>query len=194
MKIMKQIKEDRILTKLYEQVQGQGTYSQVTDLGNNLVKKTPLSGNTFSDIEFKKLTFMANNKNNIFVTFQEITPQYAITDKLELTIRTPIWKWIKNEIVTDNERDTVGKYGGESSNDPDALGEFIAKDILSPTPNMGVFETLEYYSVEDPIASLLVDYMLRISTVKGWPVSTFDIHIDNIGLDRKDNKLKVFDF
>jgi len=40
----------------------------------------------------------------------------------------------------------------------------------------------------------LVDYMLRISTVKHWPVDTFDIHIDNIGLDKKDNKLKVFDF
>ena len=184
-----------LLEEAYQLVQqGQGHYSQVTDLGNNLVKKTPLNGDTFSDIEFKKLTFMANNKNNIFVIFHDITAHYAITDKLDLTIRTPIWKWIKNNIVTDNEKDTVGRYGGESSHDPDALGEFIAKDILSPTPNMGVFETLEHYSVNHPVASLLVDYMLRISTVKHWPVSTFDIHIDNIGLDRKDNKLKVFDF
>ena len=184
-----------LLEEAYQLVQqSQGHYSQVTDIGNNQVKKTPLNGDTFSGIEFEKLTFMANNKNNIFVTFQDITPHYAIMDKLDLSIKTPIWKWIKNNIVTDNERDTVGRYGGESSNDPDALGEFIAKDILSPTPNMGVFETLEYYSVKDPIASLLVDYMLRISTVKHWPVDTFDIHIDNIGLDKKDNKLKVFDF
>ena len=185
----------KILAEKYQSVvEAQGRYSQVTDIGNNQVKKTPLNGDTFSDIEFEKLTFMANNKNNIFVTFQDITPHYAIMDKLDLSIKTPIWKWIKNNIVTDNERDTVGRYGGESSNDPDALGEFIAKDILSPTPNMGVFETLEYYSVKDSIASLLVDYMLRISTVKHWPVDTFDIHIDNIGLDKKDNKLKVFDF
>ena len=74
------------------------------------------------------------------------------------------------------------------------MGEFVAKDILSPTPDMGIFETIEYYSVDDPVASLLVDYMLRISTVRNWPVDIFDIHIDNIGLDKKDNKLKVFDF
>ena len=171
-----------------------GHHSQVIDIGNNQVKKTPLNGGAFSDTEFKKLTFMANNKNNIFVTFHDITTQYAITDKLDLTIRTPVWKWIKNNIVTDNENSTVGKYGGESRHDPDAMGEFVMKDILSPTPNMGIFETIEYYSVNDPIASLLVDYMLRISTVRNWPVDIFDIHIDNIGLDKKDNKLKVFDF
>jgi len=192
---VKQIKEDRLLAEVYNYVQqGKGRNSQVTDVENNLVKKTPINGGTFSDVELKKLTFMANNKNNIFVKFHEITPHYAITDKLDLSVRTPIWKWIKNNIVTDNEKDTVGRYGGESSHDPDALGEFIAKDILSPTPNMGVFETLEHYSINDPIASLLVDYMLRLSTVKHWPVNTFDIHIDNVGLDKKDNKLKVFDF
>ena len=180
--------------KQFYLLEAQGKHSQVIDIGNNLVKKTPLQGGAFSDIEFKKLTFMANNKNNIFVTFHDITAQYAITDKLDLTIRTPIWKCIKNNIVTDNENDTVGKYGGESRHDPDAMGDFIAKDILSPTPNMGRFEELERYSVDDPIASLLVDYMLRVSTVKNWPVNEFDIHIDNIGLDKKDNKLKIFDF
>jgi hypothetical protein len=188
-------KSFKLLQEAYKIINdAQGQHSQVIDIGNNLVKKTPLRGGTFSDNEFKKLTFMANNKNNIFVTFHDITAQYATTDKLDLTIKTPVWKWIKNNIVTDHENDTVGKYGGESCHDSDAVGQFISNDILSPTPNMGVFETIEYYSVDDPVASLLVDYMLRISTVRNWPVDRFDIHIDNIGLDKKDNKLKVFDF
>jgi hypothetical protein len=171
----------------------QGTHSKIEDMGNGKVKKTPLSGNTFSETEYSKILFMQKHSTyNVFADVYEITPTFAVIKKLDTSIQKPIWLYIKNNIVIDHERSTVGKYGGESRHDRDAMSQFIMNDILSPN-------ALEYYitwfkDLNTPISNMLSDYMIRVKRVTNWPVTKFDIHIENIGRDPQDNKIKIFDF
>lgn len=192
-----------ILLEKYNQIrEAQGHHSIVIDYPGDPTKliKRPLTGKVFTEEEYLKLKFMKdNNSSNIFATVYSLTSREAVTQKLDLKYNRDILKWVSRILVTDHESDTIGKYGGESRHDFDAVSKYTMNDVLSPKAK-NIKEIIEYYRkycntpLQKFIADLLLDYRNRIDTVTNWPVTRFDLHNDNIGLDPTTNQLKVFDF
>ena len=80
--------------------------------------------------------------------------------------------------------------------------DFIMNEVLSPKSSIDwewVERTAKDMDSNDDYVkacNYLVDYHKRLKRVKGWPVSTFDIHAENVGVVNRggSKKLVIIDF
>lgn len=180
---------------------GQGKYFNTyednsdEDMSGTVIKR-PAKGNKISSIEIKKHQFMKDNEaSDVFVRIHQIRPDIIWAEKANTKTGNAIC-WI----FTEGYLDITGNE--EGIEDDDMRSDFIMNEVLSPKSSID-WEWVERTAKDmDPnddyvkACNYLVDYHKRLKKVKGWPVSTFDIHAENVGVVNKDGskKLVIIDF
>jgi hypothetical protein len=182
---------------LVESYIGQGRNFKVDDHGTGRVIKRPLRGEKIHSEELKKAEFMkVNEASNVFVKVLEITPEYIVTEKVDVEYASKIaWTFATEYLEMSGQE-------SEDDIDEDYISDFIAKDVLNPKSKfdwkwvMNVVKN-NYDNPEFKIfnmcATKLFDLTNRIKTIKKWPVTYIDLHAENIGLDST-KKLIITDF
>jgi hypothetical protein len=177
--------------------EAKGTNFNVTDLGNGYVKKQPIKGGNIPEIEYTKLDFMKSNFNTgVFAKITELTKQYAIVEKVDTDKATRIVKVFIDGYVSIWGEEDFEKYG---EFDNDAISDFIMNEVLSPRSTIdwdNIHDVVYNQKIDDKAfrigASWLLPFRTKLMKIQNWPVSVFDIHIDNIGVTNRG--LVIFDF
>ena len=189
--------------KLHELTENmKGRNFSVVSIGSGRVKKTPLAGGKITPIEYKKLEFMrANAPSKLFVPIYELTDEYVIMQQVDVAKAATYINLFANSYFDMVGDDDIRGEDGDLS--IDGLGEFIMNQVLSPN------STMDWSSCDDIITNHASDpsirnfkiaysyirhYRKKLAMVHSWPVSVFDIHIDNIGLSPDNAGLMIFDF
>ena len=180
---------------------GQGKYFNTyednsdEDMSDTVIKK-PAKGNKISSIEIKKHQFMKDNEgSDVFVRILQIRPDTIWAEKVNTKTGNAIC-WI----FTEEYLDITGNE--EGIEDDDMKSDFIMNEVLSPKSSIDwewVERTAKGMDPNDnyvKACNYLVDYHKRLKRVKGWPVSTFDIHAENVGVVNRggSKKLVIIDF
>jgi hypothetical protein len=180
-----------------ERLIGQGKYFKTFEIVDEEgVIKRPVQGNKISSIEIKKHQFMKDNEaSGVFVRILQIKPDTIRAEKANTKTGNAIC-WI----FTEDYLDITGNE--EGIEDDDMKSDFIMNEVLSPKSSID-WEWVERTAKDiDPndnyvkACNYLVDYHKRLKRVKGWPVSTFDIHAENVGVVNRggSKKLVIIDF
>lgn len=182
---------------LVESYIGQGHNFTVNDHGVGKVIKRPLKGKKISPEELKKAEFMkANEAFNVFVKVFEITPEYIVTEKVDVEYASKVVWTFASEYLE------ISGHASENDIDEDYISDYIANTILNPKSKFDWKWTMNIVknNSDDPefkifnmCATKLFDLCNRIKTIKKWPVSYIDLHAENIGLDST-KKLIITDF
>lgn len=165
------------------------------DMENTVIKK-PKKGNKISPIEIKKHQFMKQNESsNVFIKIFNIKPDAIWAEKADTKTANDIcWKFAQEYLeMSGNE---------ENIEDDDMISDYIMDDILSPKTTIDwkwVKQITNDFNPNDDFviaANYLLDYHNRLKLIKKWPVSTFDIHAENVGIVNRDGveMLVIIDF
>jgi len=182
---------------LVESYIGQGHNFKVDDHGHGKVIKRSLGNKKINSIELKKAEFMKDNESaGVFVKVFEITPEYIVTEKVDVEYASKIAWTFASEYLE------MSGHESENDIDEDYISDFISNNVLNPKGNFDwkwVMRVVRDNS-DDPLfkifnmcATKLFDLTNRIKIIKKWPVSYIDLHAENIGLDST-KKLVITDF